>query len=306
MRKLLSVVAVSMAAAGCATIQDTPQQKLVQHWWTECKQPQVDLQEIRPDGSYTMVILGGYGANAATAKECMDKKVAEYTDEQRRQRSSGRANPTGPSVACPPNTSWNGFGCTSSPAQGRAVAVVASPSDSWDVPVWHRGDQWTYRWESPRGQGTFLWSYDRTESVDGTEYYVIKSGEHREIYRRKADLAYLMDTVDGEVVTRHRAPSQYVSWPVTPGHVTEYTTTVERPKSLETNELRITCEVLAHENVVVPAGEFMAAHVACRNMRTGNVTYELWYAPRVKHWVRERRTFDYGVQERELIGYHVE
>jgi hypothetical protein len=39
---------------------------------------------------------------------------------------------------------------------------------------------------------------------------------------------------------------------------------------------------------------------------TGRIAYEVWYAPQVKHWVRRRTHFNYGVQERELLNYRVE
>ncbi len=82
----------------------------------------------------------------------------------------------------------------------KAVEPVLSPSPQMAkeqspigigpvvAPVWTLGDEWTYRWESPRGKGTYVWSVDREEIVDGIEHYVIRSGQ-REIYYRKSDLA---------------------------------------------------------------------------------------------------------------------
>jgi hypothetical protein len=65
------------------------------------------------------------------------------------------------------------------------------------APTWRPGDEWAYRWESPQGKGTAVWSIVRVETVDGTEYYVVKSGETGEIYYRKADLAWTMERRDG-------------------------------------------------------------------------------------------------------------
>src|SRR5262245_49242400 len=34
------------------------------------------------------------------------------------------------------------------------------------APSWKRGDEWAYRWKSPTGKGTFIWSVDREETLD--------------------------------------------------------------------------------------------------------------------------------------------
>jgi hypothetical protein len=62
-----------------------------------------------------------------------------------------------------------------------AVALVPS-----SPPVWKPGDEWVFRWESPRGKGTFAWTVNREEIIDGVEYYVVASGRQREMYWRKA------------------------------------------------------------------------------------------------------------------------
>jgi hypothetical protein len=64
----------------------------------------------------------------------------------------------------------------------------------------------------------------------------------------------------------------------------------------------LTCETGPVESVTVPAGTFDAVKVACRNSRTNTPNLEWWVSPAIKHLVRERAYFSYGVRERELIG----
>jgi hypothetical protein len=71
-----------------------------------------------------------------------------------------------------------------------------------EAPVWKPGYEWAYRYESPAGNGTFVWSVDREEALDGVPHYVIKSGA-REIFYRKSDLALSRETVDGVVVLKN-------------------------------------------------------------------------------------------------------
>jgi hypothetical protein len=179
---------------------------------------------------------------------------------------------------------------------------AAGPSASGDVPTWKPGDEWSYRWESPRGKGTFVWAVDREEVLDGTTFYVVKSGTTREIYYRKSDFAYYMDKVDGKVETRHTPPTAYGPWPPVGGAKVELSYTRERPLERQNEEVVLTCESSASESVTVPAGTFDAVKVTCRNSRTNAVTLERWLCPAVKQMVRERTYFSYGARERELIG----
>src|SRR2546430_13012190 len=81
-------------------------------------------------------------------------------------------------------------------------------------PTWTVGDEWTYRWESPQRQGTFVWSVVRLETVDWTEYYVVKSGETGEAYYRKADLAWSMDKDSGTIDPQPTPATVRDVWPL--------------------------------------------------------------------------------------------
>ncbi len=86
-----------------------------------------------------------------------------------------------------------------------------------------------------------MWAVDRAELVDGTPFYVIKSGTTRETYYRKSDLAFLMDKVNGQVVTRHTPPTVFLHWPHAEARV-DVTYTRERPVERQTEEISLTCE----------------------------------------------------------------
>ncbi len=43
----------------------------------------------------------------------------------------------------------------------------------------------------------------------------------------------------------------------------------------------------------------------CRNKTTDEVEYQMWYAPEVKHWVKEWTKYSWGVQERGFESVHV-
>ena len=184
-----------------------------------------------------------------------------------------------------------------------ARVAEAHPSPAVSPPVWERGYEWTYRWESPRGQGTFVWSVDREQIVDDVAYYVVKIGEGRKAYLRKTDLAFYMDTVGEQVELRYIPPRARYAWPLLLGKAWENTSTRETPGDRQTSVLVEACQAGAQESVAVPAGTFSAYRVTCRSLRTGTINFESWYSPEVKHYVRERTRLAYGIRERELIAF---
>jgi hypothetical protein len=143
---------------------------------------------------------------------------------------------------------------------------------------------------------------DREEVLNGVAYYVVKSGNTRELYYRKSDFAFYMDKANGQVETRHTPATAFFAWPLVSGAKTEVRYTYERPLERQTEEVVLTCETGAVESVTVPAGTFDAVRVTCRNGRTNALLREWWVSAATKHYVRERAHFSYGVRERELIG----
>lgn len=272
--EFLSAVAGSilllLVAGGCA--QNTLAQDLAWERWRKCERVgTTGLKEIRPDGQIWFWYKSPM--EYTFVRECLAKAAAEQAERR---------------VAAAP-----------------VIAKEMPPATPGPVmpPVWKRGEEWAFRWESPRGNGTFVWSVDREEVIDGVEFFVVKAGQ-RELFYRKGDLAFYLEKFEGVVETRHVPPSA-LAWPLAPGKTWELKYVRERPRERQTKDIWLTCEAGPEEHVTVPAGTFRTFKIACRHQRTGSMSYELWVSPDVKHMVRERTYFSYGVRERELIGFRV-
>src|SRR6266446_1401599 len=80
-------------------------------------------------------------------------------------------------------------------------------------PTWTVGDEWSYRWQSPEGKGTFVWVVDRFENTDGVDSVVVKSGSRESFYRRE-DGALRHSTVNGRVESRFNPPFLSLPFPL--------------------------------------------------------------------------------------------
>jgi len=179
---------------------------------------------------------------------------------------------------------------------------ASAPSGPVMAPVWQVGDEWQYAYKSPTASGTFVWSVNRIESVDGVPHYVTKSGT-QEIFSRVSDLAASLVRVDGVVVQRQN-PSQLVyAWPLAVGKSWEQSYVLERPVDRQTTNYDILNTVDAEETITVPAGTFRTLKIVGRNRNTSTLVYEKWYAPDVKSYVRDRYVLSNGIEERELLAF---
>lgn len=282
----LMFAVLGLHLVGCASLPGTPVQEYVWAMGHNCEHVNSSWQLDRVDAQGRLSIKGVGATSGADFQQCMQEQYRRYPYKEwlaANQTQSKQPEPARPSI-------------TSGPAAPSAAPVT------WSVPVWSPGDEWQYRWESPQGKGTFVWAVDREELVDGTPFYVVRSGTAREIYYRKSDLALYMDKVNGQVETRHTPPSVYFPWPPTAGARVDVSYTRERPRDRQTEEISLGCESGPLESVTVPAGTFDAVKITCHNRRTNTMSFEMWLSPAVKHMVRERSYFSYGVRERELIG----
>ncbi len=195
-------------------------------------------------------------------------------------------------------------------AQPRAAAPApdSAPLGRADHPVWNVGDEWTYRWESPRGKGSFTWVLKGEEVVDGVAHYVTASGA-RETYWQRSDLGFHFTTLEGNVEERATPPRRDYAWPLTAGKSWEYIFTRERPLERQSDEFTIAVVVEREETVTVPAGTFQTFKLVQRNKRTQAVASEWWYAPVVKSFVRQRIRRGAGsrgaafLEVRELVAF---
>jgi hypothetical protein len=195
---------------------------------------------------------------------------------------------------------------TTATASAAAVPDEVTPSAlrGVDVPVWHVGDQWAFRWESSQGQGEYVWTVDRIAVLDGVEHYVIKVGP-REIFYRARDLATALETTDGVAELRHVPPRLSFSWPLTPGTMWRQSMTQETGPGRQRLARIIAWEVESEERIHVEAGTFDTLKIVAWHdfLKSGAVMYEMWYAPHVKQWVRLQEHFPTGVRYRELTEF---
>jgi hypothetical protein len=172
-------------------MQNTVAQELAWERWYKCKDfPTVTLKEIRTDGQ--IWVWTHYGTDYAAYQECI-KKAA--------QEQGGRVG----IVAAPAVVGTAPLVAALSPPPAQPTALSA--------PVWKAGSEWAYRWESPQGRGTFVWSVDGEEIYDGIPVYVVRSGQRRILYRR-SDLALYVDENEGRIETRFVPPFAEYSWPL--------------------------------------------------------------------------------------------
>jgi hypothetical protein len=265
-------VATLLLLVGCAATQNTVAQDLAWERWRKCNHFRgINLKDIKPDGQ--IWVWQSDGGEISAWRACDTAERAEQAK--------------GVKGTIPPST----------------LAVASpSPNGMTEAPVWKSGYEWAYRYESPTGNGTFVWSVDREEAIDGVPQYVIKTGT-REIFYRKSDFALTRETVDGAIVLKSTPPRLHYMWPMTVGQTWEQTVQEERPVARQTAERVDKVTVETEETVAVPAGTFKTLKVVCRNKKTGATRYEVWYSLELKQWVKMRENLDSGLRIRELIAF---
>jgi len=188
------------------------------------------------------------------------------------------------------------------------IQVVASPltADALSVlPIWKRGTEWAYRYEQPSGTGTFVWTVDRLETLEGQPHYVVRTGT-REIFYRVADLGLTKETLGGRVVRLVTPPDwRFVAFPLAPGKSWDMKYHEDRPEARQTEDIERNCVVEAEENITVPAGTFSTVRVSCKNSKNGAWLATFWYSPQVSQLVREESAVTGGKRVRELISYRL-
>ena len=270
----LPALLLAALVGGCASGGMTLQQELAWESWKACDRfPTVRMDRIEPDGRIHVKYL-----NLAEYREWAQC----VKDVKAQQASRGLAQHPSP--------------------VGTAMAPFEAASRA--VPVWSVGDQWAYRWEDASGKGTYVWSVDRVERLEGIEYYVIKTGS-REIFYRATDLAIHVEKVGGIVDKREVPPLRLFDWPLEVGKTWTQAYAEERPKEPRTRQLDRGWRVESEEIITVPGGTFRALKIVCRNQRTGAPVYEMWFSPELKQWARIVEYVPSGKRERELIAHKV-
>jgi hypothetical protein len=287
MRRACLLVSITILLTACASQLNLRQQQVYDQF-EQCRGAAIGVQltRVTEDGAFT--ITGTPGGPLEAVQRCMKEKFGTVWASERRDLQQQPARTVPPST--PPR-----------PVAAPSTATPLTPALA-PTPL-KRGSEWAYRWETPRGKGTFVYVLDREEVRDGSAWYVLK-GPTTELYHRKTDLALALDVVAGEVSSRRSPPQEMYKWPLSPGQEWDQTYTYERPKQRETEEIVATCKTEGPETVTVPAGSFQAFKSTCRNKRTGWLIFESWYAPEVGMFVRDVSTLrEGGTRQRELTQY---
>ena len=151
-------LAVLIIFAGCATTQETPQQVKTRADYTECADSVgvrgLDIS-IAPTGAVTK-----WGSFVSHIDR--NAMIACLVAKGRRIDAGGgqvyRGNP--PSAAAATAQQLAVAPSAAAPIT-QQTAISASPITPTStgaplLPTWAIGDEWSYRWESPRGKGTFV------------------------------------------------------------------------------------------------------------------------------------------------------
>ena len=280
---LLAVLAIFN---GCASSQNSPQQEYVWEMGRVCDSRSNTwyMDKVEPDGRYTIRgATNSIGGPNLPYFQCMNEqfKTHPFLDWARAQQKEARQ----PVVAV-----------------GSTAAGTPVPSGPVTAPVWQVGDEWQYAYKSPSGSGTYIWTVDRIDTLDGAQHYVLKAGT-RERFYRVSDLADSLMRDDG-VVTYKETPSrlQY-DWPLAVGKSWRQSYRDERPVARQTTDRNSKWTVDTEETVTIVAGTFRALKISWRNNNTNALISETWYAPEVRQRVKIRQILSSGVREEELIAF---
>ena len=279
-------VLTTLILAACATTQTTPQQDYTYDMGRNCETPTTKLERVDPDGRY-WILARGVGASTSDEYSrffaCMKTQFQAhpFLDWAKAQKR----DPAQPPVMT-----------------GSASPAVAGTFGPIMAPVWKIGDEWQYAYKSPTDSGTYVWSVNRVELLDGVDHYVIKTGT-REILYRVSDLAASLERVDGVIVLRDTPSRHSYVWPLTVGKTWEQSNRQERPVDRTTLDRNSIWTVEAEETITVLAGTFRTMKISWKNKNTGGLNYEMWFAPDVKQWVKIREILSNGQRERELVSF---
>jgi hypothetical protein len=181
---------------------------------------------------------------------------------------------------------------------------LSSPAGSAQVGSWRPGMEWAYRWKSPEGEGVYVWVVDREAEVDGTDCYVVRTGD-REIFFRKSDLALVRETVGGHLESLWTPPRPSFVWPMAVGRGWEENVLELNLKERWRRRHTFVGTVEAEEIISVAAGTVRAFKVVVRLKETSALLFEAWYAPELAQVVLMREHLSSGVRERELFAYRI-
>jgi hypothetical protein len=173
------------------------------------------------------------------------------------------------------------------------------------VASWRPGMEWAFWWKGPDGEGAYVWAVDRETDLEGTECYVLRTG-NREIFARKSDLALVGETLGGQLEMLWTPPRSGFVWPLTIGRAWEENVLELNLKDGTRRRHTFVGSVEGEEMVSVPAATVRAIKVVVRVKDTATPLVEAWYAPELAQVVLLREHLSSGLRQRELFAYRLQ
>jgi len=272
--------------AGCASVKETPQQAYVWEMGRICDSRSNTwyMDKVEADGSYTIRgATNSVGGPNLPYFQCMNEQFKAHPFFDWAKARNRDAQPPVAAVG------------------SKAPDTLVSPGPV-TVPTWKVGDEWQFAYKSPSGSGTYVWTVDRLDMLDGVQHYVIRA-RIREIFIRVSDLASSLARDNGVVVTRETPSRLDYDWPLTVGKSWAQSYRFERPAAGQSADRNRVWTVDAEETVTIVSGTFRTVKISQRNKNTNRLIREVWYAPDAKQPVKARDFLSAGIREEELIAY---
>lgn len=181
---------------------------------------------------------------------------------------------------------------------------LSSAPGSAQVGSWRPGMEWAYWWKGPEGEGVYVWAVDREAEMEGTECYVVRTG-NREIFFRKSDLALVGETLGGRLELLWTPPRPSFVWPLAVGRGWEENVLELNLREGTRRRHTYVGTVEAEEIISVAAATLRAVKVVVRLKETSAPLFEAWYAPELAQVVFLREHLSSGLRERELFAYRL-
>src|SRR6266700_667028 len=200
----LSMPAILMLVlTGCAMQVQTAQQTRTEADVFDCARDigarDAKITYVAPDGSFRYNAGAGEWsvAQSNAMRTCLGTKGHRDTIYDR----AASAPPSKGSVTPSPGTT----NTQKSVASVSGAAAVPPTVGAVLKPMWAVGDEWSYRFESPTGKGTFVWVVDRFDAI----YRVVLKSGNRETFYRRSDGAHYVEKVGGTIEVRNTPPGQH-------------------------------------------------------------------------------------------------
>jgi len=147
-RSILYGAPLLLLLTSCTTTQNTLAQDRAWEAWNSCpKAANIRLDRIDVNGGIYYSGLNG-SAGMTELSNCIKNYYATI--------ATNKATPGGAVQ-----------GAVVPAALTTTTQAASSESSAFAVPTWKPGYEWEYRWESPSGKGTYVWSVDREGKIDG-------------------------------------------------------------------------------------------------------------------------------------------